>query len=180
DPECARSRALRPRALLRWLRRWFRRRRSAARSLSAAACRSVMPTFSGRRGARGDERKPWMRYRASMGSTGGHQEMLDRSPVVPEHAALAHPEASALEDDDAACLEGFGGFVDGLLAAGDAEVRVPRAELLDEPIDAALEIASGDRRPHGRGEDRRREHLVQRADPRADETRQDHHVASRL
>src|SRR5438445_12996164 len=107
-----------------------------------------------------------MLYRASVGSTGGHQEMLDRSLVVPEHAALAHPEASALEDDDAACLEGFGGFVDGLPAAGDAEVRVPRTELFDEPIDAALQIASGDRRPDGRGEDRRREDLVQRGAPR--------------
>src|SRR2546428_239466 len=80
----------------------------------------------------------------------------------------------------AAVLEGLGGSVGGLLAAGVAEVGVPSAELLDEPIDAALEVASGDRRPHGRGEDRGREHLVQRADTRANEARQGHHVASRL
>ena len=55
-----------------------------------------------------------------------------------------------------------------------------RRQLLDQPVDPRFEIAPRDRRPHRRGEDRRRQHLVQRADARADEPRQLEHVAARL
>ena len=70
-----------------------------------------------------------------------HEQVLDRPRVVAQHGALADAEAAALGDDDAARLERLGRFFDRLPAAGDAEVGVPRRELLDQAIDARLEIA---------------------------------------
>ena len=58
--------------------------------------------------------------------------MLDRARVVAQHVALADAEAAALDDDDAARLERLGGFVDGLAAAGDAEVGAGGAQLVDQ------------------------------------------------
>ena len=55
-----------------------------------------------------------------------------------------------------------------------------RGELFDQPIDARLEIAARDRRPHRRGEHRRRQHLVERADAGADQARQLENVAARV
>src|SRR5580765_7196531 len=91
-------------------------------------------------------------YRASVSPAGGDEQMLDRPRVVLQHGALAHAEAPALGDDNAARFERFGGFVDRLSAARDPEVGVPRGELLDQPIDARLQVAPRDRRPHGGGE----------------------------
>src|SRR5439155_16285712 len=110
-----------------------------------------MPAFSGRRFARGDGRKPWTRYPASVGTAGGHEQVFDAPPVIAQDAALAYAEPPAVGDDDAARFERFGSLVDGLTAARHAEVRVARRELFDQPIDPALESAPSDRRPHGGG-----------------------------
>ena len=67
---------------------------------------------------------------------------------------------------------GSAACVDGLAPAGDAEVGAARRERLRcSAIDPALELARRDRRPHRRGEHGGRQHLVQRADPRADQLR---------
>src|SRR5688572_6896455 len=74
-----------------------------------------------------------------MRATGRDEQVLDRPRVVPEHGAVAYAEPAALENDDPARLERFGGFLDGLAAAGHLEVGALDGELLDELIDAALE-----------------------------------------
>ena len=71
-----------------------------------------------------------------------HQQVLDGARVVAEHAAVADAEAAALEDDDAARFERLGRLVDGLPSARHAEVRVARRQLLDQLVDARLEIAA--------------------------------------
>ena len=55
-----------------------------------------------------------------------------------------------------------------------------RRELVDQPVDPALEIAPGDRRPHRRREDRRGQHLDERANLRADQPGQLEDVAARF
>ena len=72
----------------------------------------------------------------SVRPAGRREQVLDRPGVVAQHAALAHAEASALGDDDAAGLERLGRFLDRLAAARHAEVGVARGELLDQLIDA--------------------------------------------
>src|SRR5258707_13202242 len=105
------------------------------------------------------------RYRASVSPAGSDEQVLDRPRVVFQHGSLAHAEAPALGDDDAAGLEWFGGLVNRLAAAGDAEVRVPRGELLNQPIDPRLQIAARDRRPHRGGEHGGRQAFVEGAPP---------------
>src|SRR5258708_27344408 len=58
----------------------------------------------------------------SVRPAGRREQVLDRTRVIAQHVALAHPEPPALEDNDAPRLERLGGFVHGLAAAGDAEV----------------------------------------------------------
>src|SRR5437899_12937504 len=103
-----------------------------------------MLASSERRFVRGDERRLWRRYRASMRPTGSHQEMFDRAAVVAEDAALAHAEPSALRDDDAARLQRPGGLVDRLAAARCADVRVSRSQPLPQPTDPGLAIPAAD------------------------------------
>src|SRR5229473_2646249 len=74
------------------------------------------------------------------------QQVLDRPGVVAEHAPFPHAEAAAFDDDNPARDERLGRLFHRLAAARDAEVGAPRRELFDELVDAALEIAAGDRR----------------------------------
>ncbi len=106
--------------------------------------------------------------------------MLDRARIVLEHRPLAHAEPSALGDDDAARLQRFGGLFDRLPPARHRQVRVPRRELLDQPVDPRFEIAARDRRPHRRGEDRRRQHFVERAGARPHHPRELEDVGARV
>ena len=71
--------------------------------------------------------------------------MLDRAGVVAQDGAIANADPAALTHDDAAGLEGIGRFIDGVAATGDAEVRVARAELVEQAIDTCLELATGKR-----------------------------------
>jgi hypothetical protein len=82
--------------------------------------------------------------------------------------------------DDAAGFESVSGFVDRVAAARDAEVRLARVELVEQAIDARLEIAPGDGWPHRGRKHRRREHLVERAHAVPNQARQLQHVAARL
>ena len=109
--------------------------REARRPAHAVRAR---PASSGCRFARGGGRRLWTRCRASslMRPAGRREQVLDRPRVVPQHGALAHAEAPALGDDDAAGLERLGRLVDRLPSAGHAEVGVARGELLDQPVDA--------------------------------------------
>src|SRR6185295_3921345 len=61
-----------------------------------------------------------------MGTTGSGEQMLDRARVVAQHDAFAHPEPSALGDDDAARFERLGRLLDRLASAADAEVGAAR------------------------------------------------------
>ena len=67
-----------------------------------------------------------------MRAAGRGEQVLDRPRVVAEHAAVAHAEPAAFEDDDAARFERLGGFLDRLASAGDAEVGAPCRQLLDQ------------------------------------------------
>src|SRR5206468_10567153 len=122
----------------------------------------------------------WRRARASVGPARRRQEVFDRAAVVAEHAALADAKASALEDDDAPQLERLGRLLDGLPPAGHAEIGVTRGELLDQPIDAPLQIAAADRRPHRGREHRRWQNLVLTADSCAHEAREPDQITARL
>ena len=174
-------------------------RASTARAASIASSATVSPAMN-RRAKLAGLRMPYRdasffraglrarRWKNALGRAVEHQwvrprgdeQVLDRARVIAQHGALADAEPAAFGDDDAARLERLGGFLDRLAAAGHAEVGVPRGELLDQPIDARLEIAPRDRRPHRRGEHRGRQHLVERADARPDQPRQLEHVAARL
>src|SRR5215467_9473484 len=81
----------------------------------------------------------------SVSNGGRRQQMLDCAGVVAQNGAIANAEPAALTHDDAAGLEGIGRFIDGVAAAGDAEVRLPGAELVEQAINACFELATGDR-----------------------------------
>src|ERR1044071_5986861 len=53
---------------------------------------------------------------------GRFEQVLECARVVPEHVALTHADASALDHDDAARFERLDGRIDGLYAARHAEV----------------------------------------------------------
>src|SRR5205814_212830 len=76
----------------------------------------------------------------------------DGPSVVTQHGAFAHAEQTSFRHHDAAELEWFGRFLNGLSSAADAEIGMAGGELLEETIDAIFEIAARNRRSHGRGE----------------------------
>src|SRR5262245_44454407 len=80
----------------------------------------------------------------SMRTPGRGEQVLNGSRVVPENAPLSHTKPPVLEHHDAAGFQRLGGVVDRLPAADDAEVRVPHRQLVDETINALLEIAARD------------------------------------
>ena len=79
-----------------------------------------------------------------MRAAGRGEQVLDGSRVVPEDTALPHSKPPVLEHDDAAGFEWLGGVVHCFPPADHAEVRVPGSQLVDEPVDALLEIAARD------------------------------------
>src|SRR6187397_1640472 len=98
---------------------------------------------------------PWMRHPASVRTAGsGREQVFDASGVVPQHVAVAHAEAPAIVDEDTPRFEGFRSFFDGLAAGRNAEIRADGAQRLDDRLRARLEIASAQRGPHRRGDNR--------------------------
>src|SRR5215216_859106 len=88
---------------------------------------------------RGIGRRFWMRHRASVRAAGsGCEQMLDRARVVAKDVPLADAEASALRDDDAARLEGLGGFFNGLAPGEHCEVRTYGTQRFDDRIGPRL------------------------------------------
>src|ERR1700682_3951321 len=106
-----------------------RRAFSDSHSCIAAFLHSCIPALS------------WLFSGQSVRPAGRHEQVFDRPRVIAQHAALAHAETPALEDDDASRLERLGGFVHGLAAAGDTEVGALDHQLFEDLVDAPFEIA---------------------------------------
>src|SRR6266436_9176268 len=102
---------------------------------------------------------PSTRYRTSVRDAGRLDEMFDAARVVPQDAAVADAEPAALVDHDAARLERLGGEFDGLASALHAQIRAPSGQSLNQLIDARLELAPCNRRPHRGCEQRSRQHF---------------------
>ena len=97
----------------------------------------------------------------------------DRIPYVD-----ASRFSTALRDDDAAGLERLEGGIQGFGAGLDAQVRALRSQRLDDDLAATRQVAPRNRRTHGVGDDRGRQHLVEAADGRHDRMREVEHLAS--
>src|SRR5262245_42511504 len=93
---------------------------------------------------------------ASVRPNQGHEQMVDRPGVVAEDAPIPDAKSAALEDDNTASLERFGGLVHGLPPTRDGEVGTSCRQLFNQLAEPVLEIAPRDRRPHGGGKQRRR------------------------
>src|SRR5688572_28645210 len=73
------------------------------------------------------------------------EQMVERARVVAQHVAVAHTQSPILGDDDPARFEWFDRVVDGLWAAGDAEVGPTRRQRLEQHRRPFLELTAGDR-----------------------------------
>ena len=148
------------------------------------ACRTGTQGASGPCCRQGRGRRPSKRNRISACEADGVPRRADAegARVVAQHGALADAEpAAALDVDDVAGLERLGRPLDRLAARGDRQVRRrrPRRRRSPPAPGPRARAASIDGRMR-RGDDRRRQHLVEPADRVAGEVRERHHVAARF
>ena len=92
------------------------------------------------------------------------EQVVDRACVVAEDVPIAHADATPVHHQNTARFERLEGCVNGVCTGGHAEVRARGTKRVEERVRPLLQLASGDRGPHGRGHDRRGQHLVEAAD----------------
>ena len=113
---------------------------------------------------------------------GRGEQVLERARVVAEDRALADAEAAAaLDVDDVAVGERLGAPA-STASRPDVTARLAPAARSASMIASARASSSRrvDRRPHRRGDDGGRQHLVEPADRVAHQVREGHDVAARL
>src|SRR5688572_4244528 len=98
-----------------------------------------------------------------MCSGGRLEQVIERAGVIAKHGPVANAYASLVDDEDAASLERLERQINRLRTAVHAEVRLAGLKRMDQGVGALLQLAPGDRGPHGGGDDGRGQDLVETA-----------------